>query len=255
MTRPLGLHISQCRLLRVTARTPHGAVLPSLYPAPLDGILAASARARLLGPDRPVDHHVVDLPLASTRRGGVWANQWVWAATCAAWEGDATDLRHVHQRWDDAAGERVINNLPANTDVGRYKPWRIPVVATVTPELTWWAIGDRDGVAELLDWRVGVGKRRGSGEGVVTDWLIENVGDPDWDHIWWTDAGPARPIPARRQVLTALGLPEDAPTVPHQIRPPYWRAAQTQSSTGGFSRTPREVVAPWTPRPRASTAA
>lgn len=255
MTRPIGLHPSQCRLIRVTATTPHGAVLSRIYPAPLDGILAASARSRLLGPARPVDHHVISLPLANTYHDGTWANQWVWAATCATWEDSGTDLRYVHQRWDDASGDVVVDRLPANTGVGRYKPWRIPVVATVAVGFTWWAIGDRDGVAELLDWRVGVGKRRGSGEGVVTDWLVEDAGAPDWGRIWWADHGPARPIPARRQVLEFLGLPTDSATIPHQIRPPYWRPAQAEAEGGGFARRPREVIAPWTLRPHASTAA
>ena len=245
--RKVGMHPDRCRLLRVTATTPHGAVLPSVFPAPLDGILASSARSRLLGSSRPVDHHVVDLPLASTRfiRGQPWGNQWVWAASCAMWRGSETDLRYVHQRWDDAAGERVvIDRLPASTDVGRYKPWRIPVVA----ELTWWAIGDRDGVADLLDWRVGVGKRRGSGEGVVTAWVVEDAGPADLDRILWTDSqSPARPIPARTQVLASLGLPAAVETVPHQIRPPYWRAAQT-TEPGAFGRAPREVLAPWISR-------
>jgi hypothetical protein len=235
------------RLLRVTAHLSHGAVLPTVFPAPLDGILAAADRRRRLSVGT-VDHHVVCLPLVSTASiyGGPFGKQWVWAATCARWDGEDTDLRWVHQRWDPSDAERVVQRLPVHPEVGATKPWRIPVTATVTDRLTWTALGDPDGVRDLLDWRVGVGKRRGVGEGEVTRWEVSDAGPPDWEAIWWTSEGnPARPLPVR--AADYLGIP-DPPTVPHQIRPPYWRAAQTTVPGGGFARAPREVIAAWIQR-------
>lgn len=249
----------ECRLLKVVATVPHGAVLPIWVPAPLDGVLASVSRNRRLAgctqASRDADHHVERLPLTrvhATIQGNALHNldlraQWSWAATCATWDDHGTDLRHVHQRWDTQAAERVVDTMPANPEVGRFKQWRIPLTAVVTDRITWWCVGDRDKVADLLDWRVGVGAKKAAGEGVVTRWDVTNEGAPDITRILWQDGVIARPIAARG--ATALGVP-GCDTIPHTIRPPYIRPPQTPSLPGeGFRREQRDVIAPWTKQP------
>lgn len=250
VTRRKWLLPDECRFLRVTATVPHGAVLPIWFPAPLDGILASASRTRRLTgrsrDSRDADHHVERLPLTAVRGNHLdLGAQWAWAATCATWDDHGTDLRHVHQRWDAQAAETVLDVMPATPEVGRFKQWRIPLTAVVADQLTWWCIGDRDKIADLLDWRVGVGKKRSVGEGEVTRWDVTDEGDPDMGRVLWRDGVIARPIPAR--AAGSLGVP-DCDVVPHQIRPPYWRAAPT-SSPSGFAREPRNVIAPWTKQP------
>ncbi len=246
----------ECRLLKVVATVPHGAVLPIWFPAPLDGILAFASRNRRLAgrsrESRDADHHVEQIPLTAARGSGLdMGAQWVWAATCATWEDHGTDLRHVHQRWDTQAAEQIVDTMPANPEVGRFKQWRIPLAAVVTDRLTWWCIGDRDKVADLLDWRVGVGRKRSVGEGEVIHWDVADEGEPDLDRILWqADGTVARPLPAR--AAESLGVP-GSDTVPHQLRPPYWRPAQS-AVPGVFARASRDVIAPWTSRAVARSA-
>lgn len=240
---------SECRTLKVVATVPHGAVLPIWFPAPLDGILASASRNRRLSgrsqESRDADHHVEELPLTAVRGPVDIGAQWVWAASCAQWDDHGTDLRHVHQRWDTRAAETVVDVMPATPEVGRFKQWRIPIVAAVTDTLTWWCVGDQERVADLLDWRVAVGKKRAVGEGEVTRWEVTNEGPPDLDRVLWTPGGAiARPVPAR--AAASLGVP-GCDTIPiSAVRPPYFHVAPTGS--GPFGRAPRDVIAPWVSR-------
>lgn len=246
----LSVPFAECRLVEVTAHLQAGAALTGLFPAPLDGILATAERRRILGPvyGSEVDHHTVKLPLCRTPTSMGCGAQWVWAATAAQGAG-TTDVHWMHGRFDDAPAERVVDRLPAATDVGRYKAHRKPVVVTVTSSLTWWCLGVPELVAELLAGVVSIGARTGAGEGYVLGWDVADRGEADWDPICWQDGRIARAFPARMAGWLGVAAPE---VVAAQIRPPYWRAAHTPER-GRFARSPREVIAPWTARPLCST--
>lgn len=282
MVEPKAVHVDACRTLRVTAVLAHGAVLPTMFPAPLDGVLEAAARRRVLGdarweepvaPDRALlegrsqayrqgakgapaavadyDRHYrrPPLPLARTAKHTGCGSRWVWAATCAAWpDGAEEDVRWFHGRsdLDTPAAAEAVGQVPANTEVGRYKPTRLPAVATVTGTLEWWCLGDQRGVAALLGDVDALGKHARMGEGRVLRWQVEDVGDPDWARIQWTATGTvARPFPAR--LAAWLGVDGPDTVMVEAYRPPYWRPAQ--ESQGGFARPLKEVIAPWVKRP------
>lgn len=247
-----------CRLIEVTARLRAGAALPpaTWFPAPLDGILAAAERRRRLGAryGAAVDHHTSDLPLTSTARGcgdpaqPRWTRKrWMWAATCAWWDPAAAveDVRWSHKRaWSDLDAAAAGTSTPANPDVGRYKPSRIPVVVTVASTLRWLCIGDRAGIDSLLDGVDSIGKKRNSGEGQVIEWSTSDIGPPDWHAILWhPDGRISRPVPARH--AATLGIPDAHTVTIDAYRPPYWRPAITPS---GY-RQLVEVIAPTTARP------
>lgn len=248
-------HLSQ-RLVRVTARLQSGAVLPSWFPAPLDGLLASTARRARLGAryGSEVDHHTERLPLRRVRDG--LGARWVWAATCATPVGTTDEeTRWWHQRWDVVPSEQVVDRLPARTGsgagVGRWKIARVPYSVTVTAALEWWAVGDPAEIRRLCEATPSVGKKRAMGEGMVLDWTVEDVDVPAWEPICWhADGTIARPFPVRAATVLGVDTPE---TVQHTYRPPYWRPPQAEVEHGGFMRTLPEVVAPWTTRDRATT--
>lgn len=266
------VRLGDARTVTVTARLRHGVVLPRVFPAPLDGIIAARVRRTRLGDDYwaeieappraqldadphgsrdPAVKQYRDrqrghrLPVAqlNARRG----NRWVWAATCAIVDPDpASDLRHIHKRFDGREAEQVVDRLPANTDVGATKANRLPYLVTVTDRVVWRALGDPDGIGAVLAEVDQIGKRKASGEGVVTGWEIVDDGPADRDAVCWLPDGRiARPFPVRHADL--LGLVDPDTTLVDAYRPPYWRAAAT--TDGSFRREPREVIAPWTTKP------
>lgn len=236
----------QCRLLQVTAHMQTGAVLPTVFPAPLDGILAQAARRRRLGGSygSVVDHHVDRTGLHARTFGGPW----VWEASCATPDVAVEDVHWIHKRFRAVTAETVVDKLPANTDVGLTKGWRIPVVVTACRTLTWTAVGDPEEVRDLLADVVAVGKKWGTGEGVVLRWDVTDVGDPDLSWLWHLDGRISRPVVAHHRTLNKLGLAADVDTIPHSHRPPYWRPNQAHG-TDRFTRQYREVIAPWVQPP------
>jgi hypothetical protein len=248
----------------------------------LDGILESTARRRALGdgyylpaatpPAEAVaaDPHGSRDPTVrayrdrqrrracglSTVRAG--ASAWVWTASCAHIPDDAaTDLRRKHKRFRSVSAEVVVDRLPANTDVGVTKAERIPLVATVVSEVTWWAIGDPTVIQDLLGDVVAVGASTASGEGMVTGWDVHDHGpcapglvfEAAFDRVMWRDDGRiGRPLPATRRTLDLLGLDSADSVRVNAYRPPYWRAAP-DTNDGRFLRRPVEVIAPWTTKP------
>lgn len=257
----ISLPWAKCRMLSITATIPHGVVLPVHYPATLDGVLASAAHRRRLGASYGLigDTRIEALPLATSHRGPPsdrppdCGNRWVFAATSAIPVGNGEeDLRWYHQRFNQSLASRVVTDLPASTDTGRYKPWRMPLVVTLVDHLQWWALGDRAGVEDLLGDVSQVGAKRSQGEGAVSRWEVSDEGEPEWDRVLWTDTGhPARPLPVRAAPALGLHSPD---TLLAAYRPPYWRP-RLVSAAGEWSRQWQEVIAPWVTRPVTSDSA
>lgn len=207
-------------------------------------------------------HRTVPLPLAvigwqgfgRAERGPDVGKQWVWAASCAMWDGDERELRYWHSRFGHQRAEEVTRELlpPMVYEAhGRYRAYRMPLPVTVAGELRWRAVGHRDrllAACELVDQ---IGKKRSQGEGRVIAWDVRDEGPPDLRWPLWTEAGfIARPVPAR--MASWLGL-EDPPVSSGAIRAPYWRPAQGMDGDAK-ARQWRDVIAPGTLRPVASHA-
>lgn len=244
------------RTVQVTARLQAGAALPAMFPAPLDGLLAAVVHRDAL--DRAyghqADHHVARLPLA-TDVYGANRNQCVWAATCATpLDSHGDEVHWWHRRFDADTAMRhghTLADQALNGSVGRYRGWRVPLVVTTCAALRWTAVGCPDAIDALMAGVVAVGKKRSMGEGAVIGHTVTEIGPVDMAAVRWVDGLVARPYPLR--AAHTLGLDSPA-TVAHTYRPPYWRAPQTARPGGGFGRALPEVIAPWTTTPSVSTA-
>lgn len=199
----------------------------------LDGLLASvlftrrrrgepgtpGAREHSIPPDLP-------LPLARCRRGP----DWHWAATCSYPVGGQPrpEVRQWAAAVDHRHLEHTAGRLPQllSSRQGRYRNQWMPVLVTVCPAVTWHAVGDRDGVAELLAELTAIGKKRGSGEGQVLAWSVTSVDLDEFTagHLHPDGtlgrAAPPQCLGGRRVVTGGHGWTG--------LRPPYMHPARQQ---------------------------
>lgn len=239
--------------LTVTARLQQGIALDVLFGTALDGLLASVVRARAkaaaaargefltgsmldggLDAEQPA---VVPLPLARCANPALTDDpDWHWLCTTAYPVGldgqRATgdpDVHHQHSRIRESTLPHVAHPLPASLPPasGRYRLRRMPVVTTAASAVQWQAIGDRDAVADLLCDLPAIGRRRGTGEGLVLGWDVtahDDVPASEWARLGHChpDGSLGRPTP--HACLDRVQLPADRYGVAG-IRPPYWHPA------------------------------
>lgn len=83
-----------------------------------------------------------------------------------------------------------------------------------TPSVTWYVVGDADRIRLLLDTVEFIGKRRASGFGQVSSWLIEQS---ETDGLLGYEGEPIRPIP-----VEMFEGDKTLPIVDAAWRPAYW---------------------------------
>ena len=187
------------RPLRVTAHLQAGIVHSHAWGIALDGLLASQLHAQATAEELdagavpvPVmeldDVEDLELPLARCQAFGQ-GDDWHWAATCAwpepagpdqqdpnaaAEVAEALDVGDFEVRtWysfpDHDILERLTPALPLHVDDerGRWRRYAMPQLVTMTPALTWRAVGDVDAVRALLEPVRAIGKSRARGEGAV----------------------------------------------------------------------------------------
>jgi CRISPR type IV-associated protein Csf3 len=190
---------------------------------PLDSILAAEwvrrnhpdkfyndgARAGLIEPA---------LPLAKTEVAG----EWVWSASVAQYRCYGEYTHYWHKRLRPYITGRYIDSpKKINVASGQYKGYRMPVNVLLVGPLTWFCVGDPDGVRELLMGVKSLGKKRAYGFGMVE---LDHRGRPAWKvEPWsedWSVYGPGGRL--MRTVPFDGTFREDATLRQWGIRPPYW---------------------------------
>lgn len=244
------VHWDAARTVRVTATLGAGVVLDLSWPIPLDAVLAAALRRDRLG-DRygaVVDHHHQALPLCRWRQDA--GSRWWWMASCCAPVGTSvSEVQWWHRRFDVAASEIVVDELPpiVRQGQGRYRDYRQPIVVTAALAVEWWAIGDPDRIEAAARLVSQLGKKRSTGYGLVIDWTVTDEGDPDWEAVVWRGGVISRPVPIR--CARAIGAPEGVAVSAAPYRPPYWRPPPDPTHLGGFARAWPEVIAPGVTRP------
>lgn len=232
--------------VRVTARLSTGFVTATPWGIALDGLLAAElwadqkARTRADGDDPGPGLHAQDnppdleLPLARCHRP---AELWHWAATCSfpidQCPGQPPEVRYWTARVDQRATAQISRTIPATVSEsrGRYRARRMPALATVCRAVTWYAVGDPEAIAALVEPIVAIGKRRGVGEGHVLAWELATA--PDLHEFTAAHLHPngtlGRPTPA--ECLAGTGV-AGSMVGTAGLRPPYMhRSRQHQLHT------------------------
>lgn len=197
--------------LKITAMVPGLLSLPWSV-AHLDGILGAEIAAREGWPPPQIGGlKELTLPLARDPLGF-----WLASASILEWECMETLYRQRRFPTAEALARHDSKMRRLDTSVGPQKNTRIPVEAGYVRDLvTFYAIGDRERIKDLLSTVRALGSQRGSGKGEVTKWTVEDV-EP------WPG------FPCVRDSRALRNLPADYPdaTIANgrigRLEPPYW---------------------------------
>jgi len=220
------------RNVRVTAHLRAGVGLDLPYGLDLAGVLASRQRdidraaisERGLGRSAPLPDSLgeepedLGLPLSECSTG----EDWHWLASCAIPVGGLDEVvprtfyRVLDSTWLHAAAERpVMYHHPSK---GPHRDMMIPAPVLMCAALEWRAVGDPDGIHDMVRGIPALGRRRSTGDGAVLGWDVEDVGDADpaWAHVHGADI--IRPCPV--ECAEDLGVPY---RIGHYaLRPPSW---------------------------------
>lgn len=213
----------ELRPLRVTAKLASG--MACQYPLALDGLLAALVAAREDYPPPSLETRVPppeSLPLLWHPAGCHHASQAhlvVGSYETIRWSRKAPAL---HELAELTSADKVQLG-------GRWKAYWMPLrkVLPVGMTLTWWAVGDPVGVAELLRHCFALGQKRNAGHGWVSRWTVE-----PWAEDWSLTRPEGEGLAEGRAVRQVVSRNLPAALAPEgwlEWRPgwasyPYWRA-------------------------------
>lgn len=201
--------------IEVTARLAGPVCLPSGYVA-LDAILTYQAALRLgkLALDASHCSEMPDIPIAMSDCGAFYLSSFS-TGTPVAHETQYTNRRPIIAEAQMLAEPKCKR---IDISVGANKGYRIPRQVThyENDELRWWAVGDRDGIADLLAGVSHLGKRRGVGLGRVREWRVEPCESWGEGFPVVRDGKPLRTLPVDH--AAASGARSGYGT----LLPPYW---------------------------------
>jgi CRISPR type IV-associated protein Csf3 len=167
------------RPLRVIARLQNSFNAVDPWSPAIDGILAYQVIRGMLGDDfstqSPTDLTIdADLPLERIEHDG----RWWWACSSPQYDVITKYARYEHRRFDFQHAIDHLHDGTKNILVvgGPYKNARNRNMMTVTDSVQWHVIGDADGIRDLVAGCTSIGARRGSGCGVVLDWMVTEEG-------------------------------------------------------------------------------
>ena len=106
-----------------------------------------------------------------------------------------------------------------SSSVGEYRAYRMPnIIRTIADgNLTFWAMGHKDAVQELLNLIPAAGKKNAIGYGFIDRVTVEDV-EEDYS-FWHPEYGLIRPVP-----VEAMNKPCKSPVLPYRVNPPYWKS-------------------------------
>lgn len=136
-------------------------------------------------------------PLALNGEGLLWG--WCCSRAQVEWLFDT----RVEVRKKPAMAEMIARTEAKDfsVSVGTTKAKDLVFPAKVAWEISWYALGDRERVAELLGQVPGIGKLCHHGNGYVERWIVEPMGPLERDR--WMD----RPMPAEGGRLVSIRAP------------------------------------------------
>lgn len=116
------------------------------------------------------------LPLATWRFGSSWG----WCASAAQWPTHTIHrTEYVRRKPPEAEYKRLGRFGAYDYGVGPAKAVNKPIPTSFARTLTWYALGDADGVRACLEEVRAIGKLMAHGHGTVMSWTVEESAE-DW---------------------------------------------------------------------------
>jgi hypothetical protein len=217
------------RPLRITAHLLEGVVFTR--PVMLDALLmdvAANEKRRALPPIPGAAPDPVHIPIARSECGRVHLCS---QGFCDAEESEEryTNQRPVTMEFARLGNEKVRRrrvDIASGPDKGYRSPYALSLLRG--NRIEWWCIGDPERVRVLLSRVQYVGKKRGSGKGLLdihgTPWTVEEC-EPwgDGFPVLDVEGHPMRPLP-----VDYSGLAPSSRKTFCTMAPPYWDMTRTE---------------------------
>ena len=140
-------------------------------------------------------HAIVNsnMPIAKGTIGGKW--YWQVSSPCYVYSIEQQD--RFRKRWqpgtDSPEPEWGKRKQKWNTSEGGEKAYDLPLYLRSIDSITWYAVGNVEGVLSLVESCSGIGNKRSIGNGQITRWTIESTAN-DW-HLFGKNGELMRPIP------------------------------------------------------------
>ena len=196
--------------LKITAKLFDGRIATTDGYLPFDSILSAAWMKRnhpekYYNTDPSVDEMIIPALPLKTLDGDIHA------ASFALVKKAGEETAYWHKRLDAQLAEEYVDFCGrrgrVNTTSATYKAYRMPLNIIMTPEVIWYAVGDRNEIESLLEEIPALGKKTSQGFGQVTEWVVEGI-EEDWS--LWKDG----------QLMRSIPDPEGDSE--WGVRPPYW---------------------------------
>jgi len=202
--------------LRITAELAEGVISAIDKSLPIDGPLAwalmrQQSPGKMYSPNYGTGEWTeLDMSeiLSPVTVDGVTFNACSWAI----FEPLKEYIKYRHRRFDTHYAEKygIVGKKGRKiiTAGGTFKTRRIPQVVICTEKITWFCVGDRERIEDLLLGIEYLGSHRAAGFGRVGKWLVK-----PWPHDW-SVYGPDG------HLMRAIPSPQGDRVC--SVRPPYW---------------------------------
>lgn len=184
--------------------------------------------ARGLAQPNPDSESLIEAPIPLAK--GEVSGEWYWQVSSPVYQIEAEETSRFRKRWDPELFGHINwgkRKARIDTSQGPEKNYDLPLYLRSTSAIAWYAVGDADGVRELLAGCRGIGKKRSQGWGQITRWQVEEI-EHDW-HLWGPGNQLMRPMPVRLMTQALLQQRIDGSFLLHWgWRPPGWHQANRE---------------------------
>lgn len=150
-----------------------------------------------------------------------------WAASRGIYEECGQNVEHINKRPDffqpDKIGRLNLEKGLISDKVGEYRAYRMPAIIRTIKDgmITFWAMGHKSEVEDLLALMLAAGKKTAMGYGLVDYWQVEDC-DQDYS-LWHPDYGLMRPVDVESEATLQYDLSR-YPIMQYAVKPPYWKS-------------------------------
>lgn len=211
--------------LQITAILNTGIATFNKWSPCLDGLLAflILEKEQILDPNPTQDQvdksQKVLTELMPISKGFI-GNEWYWKVSSPVFSQGAQYRDRYRKRWDYQEYNLNWGKRKAKwqSSEGGEKNYDLPLECQAIKAISWFAVGDKQSVEELLVYCTHIGKKRSYGNGEVHQWQITEI--PEDFHLV-REGALMRPIPYR--LAGDLGLnASNNPLMDWGWRPPAW---------------------------------